>query len=306
MEQAGLAVAQEAWLSLGVVAGRRILVLCGPGNNGGDGLVAARHLADWEGDVVVYLLAPRERTTRTSRRCARLARAGASSRPTMPDCAALQQALDGAEIVIDALLGTGRSRPIEGALAQISARGCTKRGPTRDPPRIVAVDLPTGHRRRLRPRRPTRRHARHDGDVRAREGRAVHASRLRVRGARPGRRHRPAEGGGGACRWTCWTPRGCASGCRRGRSPATRARSAACSSSRDRARLRRRGAAGAEACYRVGSRARDDRLPRERAGDDRAGDPGGDVAAARRRRRRDWPRAAGPSCWRRSRRTTCC
>ncbi len=60
MEAAGLAVAQEAWLSLGVVAGRRILVLVGPGNNGGDGLVAARHLAEWEGDVVVYLLARRD------------------------------------------------------------------------------------------------------------------------------------------------------------------------------------------------------------------------------------------------------
>jgi NAD(P)H-hydrate epimerase len=60
MEQAGLAVAQEVWLTLGVVAGRRVLVLAGPGNNGGDALVAARHLAEWEADVVVYLLAPRD------------------------------------------------------------------------------------------------------------------------------------------------------------------------------------------------------------------------------------------------------
>jgi len=42
MERAGLAVAQEAHQSLGTVAGRRVLVLVGPGNNGGDGLVAAR------------------------------------------------------------------------------------------------------------------------------------------------------------------------------------------------------------------------------------------------------------------------
>src|SRR5438874_171284 len=60
MEQAGLAIAQEAWMTLGVVAGRRILVLVGPGNNGGDGLVAARHLAEWEADVAVYMLAPRQ------------------------------------------------------------------------------------------------------------------------------------------------------------------------------------------------------------------------------------------------------
>ena len=55
MEEAGLAVAQEAWMLLGSLEGRQILVLCGPGNNGGDGLVAARHLLDWGADVLVYL-----------------------------------------------------------------------------------------------------------------------------------------------------------------------------------------------------------------------------------------------------------
>ena len=56
MENAGLAVAQEAWLMLGEIAERRILVLVGPGNNGGDGLVAARHLKEWGADVICYLL----------------------------------------------------------------------------------------------------------------------------------------------------------------------------------------------------------------------------------------------------------
>ncbi len=60
MENAGLAVAQEAWLLLGEVAERRIVVLAGPGNNGGDGLVAARHLRGWGADVSVYLLKPRD------------------------------------------------------------------------------------------------------------------------------------------------------------------------------------------------------------------------------------------------------
>src|SRR6266571_3721263 len=59
MENAGLAVAQEAWLLLGEIAERRILVLAGPGNNGGDGLVAARHLKDWGAEVSVALLKPR-------------------------------------------------------------------------------------------------------------------------------------------------------------------------------------------------------------------------------------------------------
>ena len=46
MENAGLAVAQEAWLMLGELADRKIVVLAGPGNNGGDGFVAARILSE--------------------------------------------------------------------------------------------------------------------------------------------------------------------------------------------------------------------------------------------------------------------
>ncbi len=142
MEAAGLTVAQEVWLMLGVVAGRRILVLCGPGANGGDGLVAARHLAEWEGDVAVCLLAPRASDD------ANLAKVRALDVPvfTAADDAGfgrLQQALDSAEIVVDALLGTGRNRPIEGALAEIMRRlGATQA--THTPPKIIAVDLPTG------------------------------------------------------------------------------------------------------------------------------------------------------------------
>ena len=55
MEEAGLAVAQEAWMLLGTLEGRRIVVLAGPGNNGGDGFVAARHLSDWGAEVGVYM-----------------------------------------------------------------------------------------------------------------------------------------------------------------------------------------------------------------------------------------------------------
>ena len=55
MEQAGLAIAQEIRMVLGGTAGRRILTLVGPGNNGGDGLVAARHLARWGATVILYL-----------------------------------------------------------------------------------------------------------------------------------------------------------------------------------------------------------------------------------------------------------
>ncbi len=142
MQAAGLAVAQEAWLMLGVVAGRRILVLVGPGNNGGDGLVAARHLAEWEADLAVYLLTARDESD------ANFAAVQALGVPTYvasgdPECAALDRAIDGAELIIDALLGIGRARPATGDLAGILERVQHARGrPV--PPRVVAVDVPTG------------------------------------------------------------------------------------------------------------------------------------------------------------------
>jgi NAD(P)H-hydrate epimerase len=149
MENAGLAVAQEAWLLLGELADRRILVLCGPGNNGGDGLVAARHLKDWGADVAVALLTPRpddpnlapltEREVPTSV----LELEGREKGEGGDGFGRLEEALAGSELVIDALLGTGRGRPIEGPLATVMIRLRAARE-RRLPPRLIAVDLPTG------------------------------------------------------------------------------------------------------------------------------------------------------------------
>ena len=59
MEQAGLEVARFARSLLGTIAGHRVMVLVGPGNNGGDGLVVARHLQRWGAAVTAYLLPSR-------------------------------------------------------------------------------------------------------------------------------------------------------------------------------------------------------------------------------------------------------
>jgi len=59
MENAGKAVAEEVRQILGDIKKQRILILIGPGNNGGDGLVAARHLHDWGARVSLYLLSQR-------------------------------------------------------------------------------------------------------------------------------------------------------------------------------------------------------------------------------------------------------
>ncbi len=139
MENAGLAVAQEAWLLLGELTDRRIAVLCGPGNNGGDGLVAARHLTEWGAAVTVVLLTPRAADD------ANLAALVERAVPVVPadDAAKVDEALAGAELVIDALLGTGNARPIDGSLAHLLDRVREERA-RRLPPRLLAVDLPTG------------------------------------------------------------------------------------------------------------------------------------------------------------------
>src|SRR5207253_8611193 len=56
MESAGRAVARSAAVALGGVYGRRATIVCGKGNNGGDGFVAARHLARWGVRPTVILL----------------------------------------------------------------------------------------------------------------------------------------------------------------------------------------------------------------------------------------------------------
>jgi len=140
MENAGLAVAQEAWLMLGELADRKIVVVSGPGNNGGDGLVAARHLKDWGAEVSIFLLKPRGEDD------ANLKALIEREVPVVVfdgDTAKLDEALASAELVIDALLGTGRAREIEGALASVLDRLREARS-RRLPPRLLAVDLPTG------------------------------------------------------------------------------------------------------------------------------------------------------------------
>jgi NAD(P)H-hydrate epimerase len=142
MENAGLAVAQEVWMLLGSLEDRRILALCGPGNNGGDGLVAARHLFEWGAQVAVYLLSPRDPADPN------LAEITAREIPVSmatedPGLETLEGLVGAADAIIDALLGTGGSRPIDGTLAEVLRRLAAARERTVRP-RLVAVDLPTG------------------------------------------------------------------------------------------------------------------------------------------------------------------
>ncbi|MDP2950107.1 MAG: bifunctional ADP-dependent NAD(P)H-hydrate dehydratase/NAD(P)H-hydrate epimerase, partial [Chloroflexota bacterium] len=115
------------------------------GNNGGDGLVAARHLHDWGAKVDAYLLKPRGEDDDVYRQ---VVERSISVRTVEGDGGfqALEELLGQAEVVVDALLGTGSAgggRAIEGELAEVMQRlRAARERPL--PPRILAVDLPSG------------------------------------------------------------------------------------------------------------------------------------------------------------------
>ena len=129
MQRAGLGVARLA-LALAPQA-RHLLVLAGPGNNGGDGLVAASHLLQAGKAVRVVLLAD------ASRQPVDAAWALQQARETgVP----LATALDDApcDLVIDALLGLGSQRAPDGAIADAIRHANAHAAP------VLAVDLPSG------------------------------------------------------------------------------------------------------------------------------------------------------------------
>ncbi len=141
MQEAGLAVAQEVWINLGAVAERRIVALVGPGNNGGDGLVAARHLHDFGAEVTVVLLASRAEDDANLQQV--IERGVAVHTIREDDLSALDAALAGADAVVDAVLGTGRARPLDGVIVAALGRVWAAQGAAMRA-RIFAVDLPTG------------------------------------------------------------------------------------------------------------------------------------------------------------------
>jgi hydroxyethylthiazole kinase-like uncharacterized protein yjeF len=142
IENAGQGVAEQVRGLLGTVQGRRIVVLSGPGNNGGDGLVAARCLYDWGAEVKVYLLTKRRPGDSNMAEIVKREIDVADAEDD-PNFAALDAFFSDVELIVDALLGTGPQRPIEANLAAVLERVQRLRE-SLQAPRVVAVDLPTG------------------------------------------------------------------------------------------------------------------------------------------------------------------
>lgn len=127
MEAAGRAVAETVRRHWPTGA---VTVLCGPGNNGGDGFVAARYLRDWGWSVRLGLLGSLDSLTPDAAHHARLW----GSR--VDDFNATL--LDDADVVVDALFGAGLSRPIDGAAYEILQALARRNIP------VCAVDVPSG------------------------------------------------------------------------------------------------------------------------------------------------------------------
>ena len=142
MENAGLAVAEATRRLLGNLAGSRVLILVGPGNNGADGLVTARHLRRWGAKVATYVVVGRP-SRDPKMDLAREYDVEVISSSDYSGMQRLTQLLGRARVVIDAVLGTGRVRPLEGGVKEVMlCLTACKSGPNR--PLIIALDLPTG------------------------------------------------------------------------------------------------------------------------------------------------------------------
>lgn len=135
MENAALGVVEA--LAARFPAAERVAILCGPGNNGGDGLAVARQLLTRGYDVRVAL-APCGRDL--SPDCAAqlaICRAIGLDCTELPPGADLGEALE-ADLLVDALFGTGLARPLEGEWARLVETLAALPVP------VLAVDLPSG------------------------------------------------------------------------------------------------------------------------------------------------------------------
>ena len=141
MENAGKAVANVIERDYGPVTGKSILVLVGPGNNGSDGLVAARHLASSGANVTAFIAD--DRPNRDEKMTAAVD-AGISvlAANDDPEHQTKRRLARKADLILDAMLGTGQNRhispPMSGQLEHI--REGAESGDTP----VIALDLPTG------------------------------------------------------------------------------------------------------------------------------------------------------------------
>lgn len=141
MENAGAAVARAALAMVGPAGGRKVLIVSGKGNNGGDGYVAARHLASAGIPVSLAMVGDPGQISgyaRTNYDIVINMGLPLSIIREATDLAQLSSLAAAADLVVDALLGTGVRGPVGGVTAEV-IRIVNESGTP-----VLAVDLPSG------------------------------------------------------------------------------------------------------------------------------------------------------------------
>ncbi|MDA0769350.1 MAG: NAD(P)H-hydrate dehydratase [Chloroflexi bacterium] len=142
MEMAGLEVAKRIRHFMSPLYGKSVLVLVGSGNNGGDGLVVARHMQKWGARVQVYICGKRP-TPDPKLTLVHDLGIPVISESDDDGLKALSELLACSHVVVDSVLGTGRARPIESPLKEI-LESVTMAKAASLGMLVLALDLPTG------------------------------------------------------------------------------------------------------------------------------------------------------------------
>lgn len=140
MERAGAGAAQVL-AQTGLERGDHVVILCGKGNNGGDGFVAGRYLQELGADVTCWVIGERDELSGDAlRNLVAAEEAGVRIRPYRPDRSDedLGEDLEDAKCAMDALLGTGSRGRLRDPIRKL-ARLLNQSGT-----RVFALDMPTG------------------------------------------------------------------------------------------------------------------------------------------------------------------
>ncbi|MDH7481506.1 MAG: NAD(P)H-hydrate dehydratase [Armatimonadota bacterium] len=138
MENAGRHVFESACGILGRVIGKLVIVVAGSGNNGGDGFVAARHLRDAGAQVIVLLLAHPEKIKGDAKTNFEILRNTGADIRQISEASAVVSLLAQADLIIDAIFGTGIKGEVTGVPREIIKAINDSGRP------VIAVDIPSG------------------------------------------------------------------------------------------------------------------------------------------------------------------
>ncbi|MGC1607265.1 MAG: NAD(P)H-hydrate dehydratase [Candidatus Acidiferrum sp.] len=149
MENAGKHVADAVRVRLAMFRSRRVVVLCGKGNNGGDGLVAARLLKEARIEPLVFLFGGRDGVRGDAAANLDLWQKNGGSIVEITDAASLEAVwarIAEAHIIVDALLGTGLRGAATGVMAEVITKlnELSEKATLARPAMILAVDIPSG------------------------------------------------------------------------------------------------------------------------------------------------------------------